>query len=1489
MLTLDSDGTGQLRHRSGSQIVLSTPAPDGDAETAAAATYALEVSGLPELPSPTPNVLIGSRSTQWHISFSPADRLHRVDSTGDELLLLAAVRRGGAERTRWWPRLLLALHRRGCVIWRAFMITGALLPCPPRIVAPRSLRPSRLLKVVAALATAMSAWAAAPAAAQDASGAFSDDDGAYYEAPFDALAERGILTGTECAKGQICPGDPIKRSTMAVWLGRALTGSEPTDTGAGRFADVDAGHWTAPHIERFAELGVTLGCATQPLRYCPDQAVTRAQMAAFLVRAFELDDAPSAGFTDTSGHHFETEIDKLAAARITLGCTANPRRYCPNRHVTRGQMATFLARALGLTPPPEPQPATADTEPAISISDTHGCKLSADGRLACWGDDTHGQASPPPGTYTNIAVSTNYSCAIRSDGQLACWGDGDRRTTQNIRATPPAGAFIDVTANPEHPCGIRADGTIACWGRSDTSYPGGGSTDRPPSGTYTDISLSPHVGCAIRTDQSIQCWGWTSDRFGIGPSPQGTFTAVDVTERRACALRTDATITCWGNSAETLHDAPAGSHIDISVADGYACALRTDRTITCWGEDTASLSIRVDGRWQSITITGLANPPTGNYQALALTDHRACALRTDYTYTCWGGDAPIDDARSGPASGSPEVTGSFKSVEAGGGHSCGLRTDGTITCWGTNEAGESDAPAGSFKSVAAGGGHSCGLRTDGTIVCWGFNEAGESDAPAGSFKSVTVGGGHSCGLRTDGTIVCWGDNRQGQADAPAGDFEVVAAGGWNSCGLRTDGTIVCWGWNYVGQTDAPAGSFKSVTTGSNHSCGLRTDDTVVCWGDDHWGQADAPAGSFKSVAAGGGHSCGLRTDGTIVCWGFNEAGESDAPAGSFKSVTAGTSHSCGLRTDDTIVCWGDNRWGQAGEVTDDELVVVNDENDANAQLVMDFLKANIIDRYGPEHPWLQEVWNYALDSSLDFKIEPIRFTAGSPSRRGEHIEWRRLLKTDVADGAPEFEFDIYNSVSSASGFVVPDATLLTADHEAKYIRELAHIYVGSVNVLDDPTSIALAQVYFNNHRSPWNYGQNDCYPIGLVVDILVHQVAPNEMTMWWQRCPTLPDRPDRKSTHIVQQAVSGILATDLLEDLTGKSDDSDLDRIWACTAYFRCERLSASTIAPHNLLYQMRKAFGGYCSGIHVEYLLRFDYELNYLQPWRNGGCSQPDPTQTSGIQTASNLASRQAKAIVESYAPRHPWLATAWEQTNHPAYAYIPVAPHWCPDCPIGGGAAALPGRAMRLPVAGYVDAEGYQKGPGNLEWDGFIPIGASLQYQEVRPPDVVHELTHDITLSAYDVPQAATIAIGMLYFNSLHLTLEPQVARTRWCSDQELFAQAAEELVFPQDPPIAFNACTELHSHSAEAVAVARDTLNGVIPNWFYRQFGTQDGGIDYVQLWESVKAAPSETIVRQLERAFGGYCFDIDSVRYAGTHNGIELPENARQPWVDGGCPG
>ena len=136
---------------------------------------------------------------------------------------------------------------------------------------------------------------------------------------------------------------------MAVWLVRVLDGADPVGSGS-RFADVDPDAWWAPFVERLAVLGVTAGCATGPDRYCPDDLVTRGQMATFLTRAFDLESAPSFGFVDISGSAHAAGIDALAGAGVTAGCATGPDRYCPDDSVTRGQMATFLTRAIGIGP-----------------------------------------------------------------------------------------------------------------------------------------------------------------------------------------------------------------------------------------------------------------------------------------------------------------------------------------------------------------------------------------------------------------------------------------------------------------------------------------------------------------------------------------------------------------------------------------------------------------------------------------------------------------------------------------------------------------------------------------------------------------------------------------------------------------------------------------------------------------------------------------------------------------------------------------------------------------------------------------------------------------------------------------------------------------------------------------------------------------------------------------------------------------------------------
>ena len=167
------------------------------------------------------------------------------------------------------------------------------------------------------------------------------------------LKAAGILDGTECGPDQFCPGEPLSRRTFAVWIVRVLEGNKspsfvgPGVEGESEFADVEADEPEALFIKRLAHLRVTSGCGTQPWRYCPDDSVSRSQMASFLSRAFRLPSAPDANFTDVSKDsvHFD-HINRLAAAKITTGCSSKPKRYCPDKPTTRAQMASFLARAV---------------------------------------------------------------------------------------------------------------------------------------------------------------------------------------------------------------------------------------------------------------------------------------------------------------------------------------------------------------------------------------------------------------------------------------------------------------------------------------------------------------------------------------------------------------------------------------------------------------------------------------------------------------------------------------------------------------------------------------------------------------------------------------------------------------------------------------------------------------------------------------------------------------------------------------------------------------------------------------------------------------------------------------------------------------------------------------------------------------------------------------------------------------------------------------
>lgn len=169
------------------------------------------------------------------------------------------------------------------------------------------------------------------------SGTFHDDDTSGFQWAVEEMAAGGVTNGCNPPYGDaFCPDDPVTRGQMAAFISRAL-GLVPA--GGDTFADDGASGFEA-EIEAIAAAGITLGCGAG--RFCPDRVVTRGEMAAFVARALQLPVGDGDLFADDDGSPFEAEIEAIAAAGITEGC--GPGAYCPDDPVLRKEMAAFLAR-----------------------------------------------------------------------------------------------------------------------------------------------------------------------------------------------------------------------------------------------------------------------------------------------------------------------------------------------------------------------------------------------------------------------------------------------------------------------------------------------------------------------------------------------------------------------------------------------------------------------------------------------------------------------------------------------------------------------------------------------------------------------------------------------------------------------------------------------------------------------------------------------------------------------------------------------------------------------------------------------------------------------------------------------------------------------------------------------------------------------------------------------------------------------------------------
>jgi len=162
---------------------------------------------------------------------------------------------------------------------------------------------------------------------------------------------------------------------------------------------------------------------------------------------------------------------------------------------------------------------------SVSAGGAFGCGVRADGTLACWGDDSAGQVSNMPTDVDDwhvhgrwflnghayghllhsykprfIAVSAGggHACAIEDDGGLACWGDDSAGQASDL----PDGQFASISAGGAHSCAVRSNGELACWG--DDAF---GQVSGAPGGEFVGVSAGGAHGCALGGNGEAACWG----------------------------------------------------------------------------------------------------------------------------------------------------------------------------------------------------------------------------------------------------------------------------------------------------------------------------------------------------------------------------------------------------------------------------------------------------------------------------------------------------------------------------------------------------------------------------------------------------------------------------------------------------------------------------------------------------------------------------------------------------------------------------------------------------------------------------------------------------------------------------------------------------------------------------------------------------------------------------------------------------------------------
>ena len=230
----------------------------------------------------------------------------------------------------------------------------------------------------------------------------------------DILFAQGITGGCSATPRMYCPNENITRGQMAVFIVTAIEGGNSfTYTTTPYFTDVPSSNPFFKFIQKLKDLGITSGCTATT--YCPGDPVTRGQMAVFIITArygaipYSYPSTPY--FTDVpAANAFFAFIQKMAQVGITAGCA--PGLYCPANTLTRGQMAIFISAGLLNELLPATTPLVVQATPhAAAPGQTVTVALSGCGTHFAPGSTQ--VATAPDITASNIAVTGPTSLTVQ--------------------------------------------------------------------------------------------------------------------------------------------------------------------------------------------------------------------------------------------------------------------------------------------------------------------------------------------------------------------------------------------------------------------------------------------------------------------------------------------------------------------------------------------------------------------------------------------------------------------------------------------------------------------------------------------------------------------------------------------------------------------------------------------------------------------------------------------------------------------------------------------------------------------------------------------------------------------------------------------------------------------------------------------------------------------------------------------------------------------